>query len=128
MSLTARPKYFSALGQPVDMERLRLENESTVAVGNVRMNARGDLLDQSNNILVKREQIEQEYNRQNPKGVKQKPISLKTISEDELLSPTEALEKYYDEERRRIEADNTTDAIPVVKKGRRLVDEGPGEE
>ena len=37
-------QYKTASGQVIDMEALRLKNESTIAVGNMRVNARGDEL------------------------------------------------------------------------------------
>ena len=37
-----RAVYRSMQGKEVDMAKLALQNETTVAVGNVRVNARGD--------------------------------------------------------------------------------------
>ena len=39
-----RTVYRSANGKEVDMEKLRNQNELTLAVGNARVNARGDEL------------------------------------------------------------------------------------
>ena len=36
--------YRTALGKQVDIDRIRLQNENTIAVGNMRVNARGDAL------------------------------------------------------------------------------------
>lgn len=49
--------YRSMQGKQVDMEALRTKFELTPAVGNVRMNARGDILDASGNIVTTKEQL-----------------------------------------------------------------------
>lgn len=42
--------YRTALGKQIDIDKVRLQNEETVAVGNMRVNARGDILDRTGNI------------------------------------------------------------------------------
>jgi hypothetical protein len=44
--------YKSAMGKTVDMGSLLLQNENTRAVGNMGVNARGDLLDSSNTVTT----------------------------------------------------------------------------
>jgi hypothetical protein len=44
-------------GKQVDMEALRTKFELTPAVGNVKMNARGDILDAGGNIIKTKEQL-----------------------------------------------------------------------
>jgi len=51
----------TANGQTIDMDRLRLANETTIAIGNTRTNARGDLLGAGGQIVKTRAQIQQEY-------------------------------------------------------------------
>jgi hypothetical protein len=53
--------YKSALGKEVDIEKLRSMNENTVAVGNARVNARGDELGPGGKIIRKREEIQGDY-------------------------------------------------------------------
>lgn len=54
--------YKTARGATVDVDRLKLVNETTIAVGNSSTNARGDLV-KGNKIVKTREQIAQEiYN------------------------------------------------------------------
>ena len=36
--------YRTALGKSIDMDNLRLANEGTIAIGNMKVNARGDEL------------------------------------------------------------------------------------
>lgn len=120
-----RRVHYSALGEAVNMAELVAKHGDTVAIGDVRMNARGDLLDLNNQVVVPRRQIEQEYYAHNPNGVKQKQVSLKSIKEDELLSPQQALEQYYEQTRQALAAEQDMEppAEVISKKGRRLVDD-----
>jgi len=57
--------YKSAMGRVVDMGTLMLENEHTRAVGNMNVNARGDLLDSNNRVVeTKNRQVAKHYQRQ----------------------------------------------------------------
>ena len=63
--------YKTAQGKTVDMGRLMVQNEKTRAVGNMKVNARGDLVDDMNNVVSsKPQQVNNQYNKQiqNPKG------------------------------------------------------------
>ena len=65
--------YRTAQGKTVDMGRLMVQNEKTRAVGNMKVNARGDMVDDMNNIVsTKPQQVNKQYNKQiqNPKGKK----------------------------------------------------------
>jgi len=60
-----REVYRSANGKPVDMGALRLQNEKTRAVGNMRVNARGDEVNGNNQIIrTKAEQVSNQYKKQ----------------------------------------------------------------
>lgn len=48
-------------GHELDMQALALQNENTIAIGNVKMNARGDLLGRGGIIVKTREQIVREH-------------------------------------------------------------------
>lgn len=52
-----RQVYRSMQGKEVDMNKLALQNEMTVAVGNVKVNARGDELGPGGKIIKKREDV-----------------------------------------------------------------------
>jgi hypothetical protein len=57
--------YKSAKGKPIDMGALRLKNEQTVAVGNMKVNARGDKIDDKGQIIAsKPAQVNDQYNQQ----------------------------------------------------------------
>jgi hypothetical protein len=61
MKQPARKVYRSMQGKEVDLDKLRNKNETTLAVGNVRMNARGDELGPGGKIVRKREDVMDEY-------------------------------------------------------------------
>ena len=57
--------YKTAQGKTVDMGRLALQNENVRAVGNMNVNARGDLVDHNNRSMSRRtQQVSKQYNRQ----------------------------------------------------------------
>ena len=66
--MAERKVYRSMQGKEVDMETLAARNETMPAVGNVRMNARGDELGPGGIVTRKREDIVNDhYNQQTPK-------------------------------------------------------------
>jgi len=55
----------TALGRPLDMASLRLQNENVRAVGNMKVNARGDMVENSNRVIrTKAQQVQNQYNQQ----------------------------------------------------------------
>jgi hypothetical protein len=57
--------YKTAMGKTVDMGQLMLENEQVRAVGNMNVNARGDLLDSGNRVIdPKPRQVQRQYQKQ----------------------------------------------------------------
>jgi hypothetical protein len=63
--------YTSVRGKEIDMEKLSLRNEKTPAVGNVRVNARGDELGPGGKIVRTREQVLADYYAQNPNAMQE---------------------------------------------------------
>ena len=59
--MAERKVYTSAQGKLVDMEKLRNQNETSIAVGNARVNARGDEIGPGGKIVRKREDLQDEY-------------------------------------------------------------------
>jgi hypothetical protein len=57
MKQTGRKLHKSMQGKSVDMDLLRQRNELTPAVGNARVNARGDQLGPGGQIIRKRDEI-----------------------------------------------------------------------
>lgn len=60
----------SMRGKEVDMEKLNLKNETTPAVGNMKVNARGDELGKGGKIVRTREEVLQDYYKSNPRDIK----------------------------------------------------------
>ena len=58
-----RQVYRTMQGKEIDMHKLSMQNEMTVAVSNVRVNARGDELGPGGQIIRKREEVLAEYYR-----------------------------------------------------------------
>lgn len=57
--------YRTAQGKAVDLGALQLQNENIRAVGNMNVNARGDLIDGLNRpIKTRNQQVQKQYNRQ----------------------------------------------------------------
>jgi hypothetical protein len=48
-------------GKEIDLDKLRIRNETVLAVGNARMNARGDELGPGGKVIRKREESSTEY-------------------------------------------------------------------
>ena len=60
--------YRTMQGRMVDIEKLRAANESVQAVGNMNVNARGDVLGPGGNVVTPKETVIQKYYEQ-PKGM-----------------------------------------------------------
>ena len=57
--------YRTAQGKVIDMGSLALQNEHVRAVGNMNVNARGDLIDHENRVITsKPAMVQQQYNQQ----------------------------------------------------------------
>jgi len=60
--------YRTAQGKMIDMGALRLQNERVRAVGNMKVNARGDVIDDRGSIVSsKPNQVNRQYNRTHKK-------------------------------------------------------------
>ena len=76
-----RTIYRSANGKEVDMNKLVMQNEMTVAVGNVRVNARGDELGPGGQIIRKREEVLKEYYQEAPQTAPNTVASRGTVAQ-----------------------------------------------
>lgn len=60
-----RKIYTSAQGKTVDLGALMLQNEQVRAVGNMNVNARGDVIDSTNRVIDKKSaQVQRQYKKQ----------------------------------------------------------------
>jgi hypothetical protein len=69
--------YTTMRGKQVDMEQLNLKHETIPAVGNMKVNARGDQLGQGGKIVKTREQILADYYKNNPRAIKEEIVDRK---------------------------------------------------
>ena len=82
--------YTTMQGKQLDMEKLALRNELTPAVGNAKVNARGDELGPGGQIIRKREDILQDYYSKNPRAVKDDVGGRVRVQADAQVAPQEA--------------------------------------
>lgn len=69
--------YKSANGQEIDMGQLALKNETVRAVGNMNVNARGDVIDNSNKSTSSRSsQVNKTYRKQIGNIVQDLPVAI----------------------------------------------------
>ena len=103
MRTPGRKMYKTAQGKHIDLDLLISRNELTPAVGNARVNARGDELGPGGTIIRKREDIMGEYY-QNPETVKDEEVvevvSDEVVNTDDTAGATaeEAAEWIEDDE------------------------------
>ena len=78
-------------GRMVDIDKLRAANEAVQAVGNMNVNARGDVIGQGGKIIRTKDAVMKEYY-QTPKGVAQTtPIKTETTkpkAQPQVMNPT----------------------------------------
>jgi hypothetical protein len=67
--------YTSMQGKQIDMEKLNLQNELLPAVGNMKVNARGDELGPGGKIIRTQEQVLADYYKENPRAVKEEILT-----------------------------------------------------
>jgi hypothetical protein len=57
--------YRTSQGTEIDFDKLRMQNETVRAVGNMSVNARGDVIDSNNNTVATRsKQVNKNYSKQ----------------------------------------------------------------
>lgn len=67
----------TARGRVIDMSALVQQNETTRAVSNYNMNARGDIIDNRGNVEIPKEKIQKEYYKENVPGSDTKEVGIK---------------------------------------------------
>lgn len=77
-------------GVVLDMGQILAQNETALAIGNAKMNARGDILGAGGQVIKRKEQVAQEYHR-NPNAIKR--MSLKEPVPDVFMTPQEAVDE-----------------------------------
>ena len=83
---TRKRMYRTMQGRMIDVERLRAENEQVRAIGNMSVNARGDVLGQGGQIVKPKEAVMREYYEQ-PKGkVDDRPLKRKPLADRKVVT------------------------------------------
>ena len=89
------------MGKSIDMDNIRLSNEDVIAIGNMKVNARGDELGFGGKVVKTRNQIMDEYYRLNtpevtdssPTPLQEDSLPVKTVAtpmvEDSIPDTTE---------------------------------------
>lgn len=81
--MAIRKQYRSMQGKVVDLDKLISKNELTPAVGNIKVNARGDEIGPGGQIIRKREEIMAEYYANNPNAVPDETFGRKSVKPSE---------------------------------------------
>lgn len=84
-----RKVYKSAMGKSVDLGALLLQNEQVRAVGNMNVNAAGDLVDSNNRVIDQRNrQVQRQYKKQT--NVTATPVDTSNLSARKRVEPEPA--------------------------------------
>tara|TARA_B100002019_G_C21272271_1_gene603048 strand:+ start:4147 stop:4497 length:351 start_codon:yes stop_codon:yes gene_type:complete len=86
MKQQGRTTYKTLQGKQVDMDLLRQKNELTPAVGNMRVNARGDELGPGGKIVRSREEILRDYYKSAP-GMPDEQLSSNNEITEQQVTP-----------------------------------------
>ena len=65
-------------GKEIDMEKMSLRFEKTPAVGNMKVNARGDEIGEGGRVVRTREQVLADYYAQNPNALREEVAARST--------------------------------------------------
>jgi DNA replication protein DnaD len=84
-----RKIYKTMQGKTLDFDSIRLNNELVPAIGNMKVNARGDEIDTKGNIVRTKDQIVQEIVKKEEKTLE---IYTEDFGPDPELTPEQALE------------------------------------
>ena len=109
---SGRKQYKTMQGKSVDMDLLRQRNELTPAVGNARVNARGDELGPGGKIIKKREDVLGEYYRDHPQAVPNEVPGQGTVEADE--ETKDAVKKVAEEVAPQIVKDEAVDEMAEI--------------
>ena len=90
---TRKRMYRTMQGRMVDIEKLRAANESVQAVGNMNVNARGDVVGPGGAIVTPKETVIKKYY-ERPKGrVDDTPVRAKPMPAPKIETPSKPVQK-----------------------------------
>lgn len=106
-----RKIYKTAKGKTIDMGSLLLQNEQVRAVGNMNVNARGDLLDSGNKIIdQKNRQVQRQYKKQTNVSAAPVTVSTREAKQSQMQAKEPELEDFD------LDIKEPTQPEPVVEK------------
>jgi hypothetical protein len=96
-----KKQHFTNKGKPFDLMAISAKHEHDIALGNSKMNARGDILGKNGQIEIKREKIIDEYYKNNNNPVKN--VSIKDmINNSSFETPSQAMARLAKQEEERL--------------------------
>ncbi len=74
------------MGKPVDLGALLLQNENVRAVGNMNVNARGDIVDSHNRVIENKNKQAQRHYRRQSTNVSNGPVTKGNVQAEEVVT------------------------------------------
>lgn len=102
--------YTTMQGKKIDMDLLRKKNELTPAVGNARVNARGDELGPGGKIIRKREQVIKDYYKGSMPVAEEPAVTVSDVVAKEVPVEKPVKSKSTTRAQQKVEAAKPTDA------------------
>lgn len=122
-----RKVYRTAQGRLIDLGSLQLQNETTRAVGNMGVNARGDILDNQNKPIKSRnQQVNKQYNKQmsnvssGPVYTSAKAVKSKTAPIDIPLPPEDFDDNFIKDTASTAPTEPTSGLAAAIARARQL--------
>lgn len=85
-------KVTSMKGKQIDFNAIREAHGATIALGNARMNARGDIIGRGGAVVKTKETVVRDYYENNPKAVSVTSVSLKDLADEVMvMTPAEVV-------------------------------------
>ena len=85
--------YRTMQGKEVDMDKLMTRHELMPAIGNAKVNARGDEIGPGGRIIRSREQVMADYYESNPKAIPEERRSVQTKEPEPTMDYNEVVPK-----------------------------------
>ena len=102
--------YRTAMGKTVDIGALMLQNENTRAVGNMGVNARGDIVNNQNQVIEKRSRQIQRQSQKTTSAARDIPVSTSNASARRPVEPQVPADTFND-----LPEDNDLDREEIVQ-------------
>jgi hypothetical protein len=115
-----RKVYRTAQGKMVDLGALQLRNENVRAVGNMKVNARGDLIDSGNRAIDSRNrQVARQYSRQTT-NVTDTPVRTSQASAPPVPRPPEDFDDNFSKEKTPVAAAPAAGLAAAIARAREI--------